>query len=258
MKKIIQLAKIILIFFGILFLISILYPGVISSVISVFPFDDTQWSVILAGIDIFVAILVAGLTYWDQNEEKTRCQYKFEIAPESLCFNEYCAFDNISTDSYTYVYTSTDRGIEMPYHTVNVSLTAKHFASVNVPFIITVQKCPDGDKIEINDVFVSVEKNGKQIHQTSVTNLHCAIGSNVTNGIKYLLRISLLCNFSMEQSLLNSRYIVSMRLNLFDCRNIKRTKFVAIEIQSVDGKKIIKQVISHNSYAQHLLWWLRR
>lgn len=83
MKKIIQLAKIILIFFGILFLISILYPGVISSVISVFPFDDTQWSVILAGIDIFVAILVAGLTYWDQNEEKTRCQYKFEIAPES-------------------------------------------------------------------------------------------------------------------------------------------------------------------------------
>lgn len=146
----------------------------------------------------------------------------------------------------------------MPYYTINVPLTEEQCASVNIPFVLTVQRCPDGDKIEINDVFVNVENNGKQILKKRATNLHCVIGSNVTNGIKFLLRISLLCSFEKEKPLLNSRYIISLRLNFHDWRNQKITKFVAIEIQSVYNKKIIKQIVSHNSYARHILWWLRR
>lgn len=258
MRKIIQFTKIILISFGILFLFNIFYPGGISGVISVCQFDTAEWSVILAGIDILVALLLAYLTYWDQNEEKKKCQYKFEIAPESLCFDGYYALDNINIDSYTYVYNSTNQGIEAPYYAVNVALTKKHCASINVPFILTVQKCPDGEKIELTDVFVSVEKNGKQICQEGTTNIHCTIGSNVTNGMKYLLRVSLLCNFEMEQRLLNSRYFISMRLNFCDCRKKKIIKFVTVEIQNVNGKKIIKRVVSHNSYARLLIWWLNR
>lgn len=258
MRKIIHFTKIILIFFGILFLFNIFSPGGISGVISACQFETAEWSVILAGIDIFVALLLAGLTHWDQNEEKKKCQYKFEIASESLCFDRYYALDNINTDSYTYVCNSTNQGIEAPYHAVNVALTKKYCASINVPFILTVQKCPDGEKIELADVFVSVEKNGKQIRQEGTTDIHCTIGTNVANGMKYLFRISLLCNFEMEKHLLNSRYIISMRLNFHDCRNKKLAKFVAVEIQSVNGEKIIKQVVSHNSYAQHLIWWLNR
>lgn len=258
MKKIIWLTIIILVFFGILFLVNILYPGVISSVISIFPFDGTQWNLILAGIEIFDGLLIAWLKYWNENEERKKCQYKFEIAPESLRFNDFYAFDPINANSYTYVYTSASQEIEAPYYTINVPLTEEHCASVNIPFVLTVQRCPDGDKIEINDVFVNVENNGKPILKKRATNLHCVIGSNVTNGIKYLLRISLLCSFEKEQPLLNSRYIISLRLNFHDWRNQKITKFVAIEIQSVYNKKIIKQIVSHNSYLRHILWWLRR
>ena len=254
--KFIRFLKVLFFIILIAFLFNALCPGIISNAVPVFPIGTEEWAVLLAGIDIVVTVLIAYSTWWEQNKEKERWQYRFDVASEYLSFNDYCALDSMNASYYPYYFDPPIQGVEQPYYVINVPLSQKHCVSFNIPFILTIQKCPDASRIVIDDVFVYIEKNGKQIKQGQTVKLRCQLGTSVSNGAKYLIRIALLSTFKQEQHLLNSRYFISMHLFFYSSDNKRTGEYVTVEVQSVNGKKLIRQAVSHKSYIAHLLWGL--
>lgn len=254
MTKLIRCIKILFWIIAALLIVNLVYPEVLSKYYTRYlTLTESQWNIILLGIEIVIQLLIAVISACDQNEERQKCQYQFDIADETVCFDEYVAFEGVQAKSHTYVFKGQSGEIQTPYHGISMPFSREEYAKVSFPLVLTVQKCPDGESLRIKNVLVSAKKNGRIIKWRKTINPHCTINSPITNGKKYLLRISLLCDYRMERRLLKGRYSISMKLILCDCRGQKHKKHIIIEIQNVNDKQIIKQVVSHNRLLPYLL-----
>ena len=214
---------------------------------------DDEWGNILSALDIFFALLLALLSWIDTTLDRKKFQYKVSIAKESFRFDNYVSFDNNSNGSYVYEFATEMNDIEGQFCTIPIELSRNPCAGINIPLVISVLSCPDGNLLEVKKLHLFVKKGNSIIKQRKIKVNGCTFGPVIKTGMKFFVRLSLRCSFRLEQALLDSRYFICLPLTFHDYRNHTYKKYIIIEIQSVQDYYVLKHIDADNSFVTYIL-----
>lgn len=215
--------------------------------------EDWPWETILLAADVIVAAFSILYTHLYQEAERKTCLYRFDIVDEALCFDNYISFDSTDKPSYTYECKRENNDIETPFHVIKIKFSQQPRASVNIPFVLTLLRCPAGDSLQIRSVAVDVIKGGKVIRKYKIPKLNHEISHPIQQGMKFLIRFSMLCQSKLEETLIESRCIISMLLVLHDCHGINHKKYVMVEVQNALEQQVIMGVTTAQSKMGYII-----
>lgn len=248
--------KVIFVLFILLILATLInqwYPFASNDIFDNISITDDQWSNILAALDILVALLLALFAWIETTLGKRKYQYQINIADEAFSFDNYISFDKNNNDSYVYRFDTAMEDISSQFRTIRISLSRRSCAGINIPLIISVLSCPDGNLLKISKLHLFVKQNNKIINQRKVKVTDCTFGPVVKEGMKFFIRLSLRCSFRLEQALLDSRYFICLPLTFHGYRNHTYKKYIIIEIQSVQDYYVIKHIDADDSFVTYVL-----
>jgi hypothetical protein len=233
-------------------------PGWSQKVVEFLSVDEWPWELILLAADVVVAAFSIHYTHLYQEAERQICLYQFNITDDSLRFDEYISFDNTDKLSYTYEYRRENNDIETPFHVIKIRFSRQPHASVNIPFVLTLLSCPAGNSLHIRDVAVDIIKGGKVIRKFKAKKLNHEISHPIQQGMKFLIRFSMLCQPKLEEALSESRCIISMLLVLHDCHGINHKKYIMVEVQNALEQQVIMGVTTAQSKMEYLIKQIKK